>query len=118
MKKILLIMFIVAVGYKTTAQVISIPDQTFEQILINQEIDTDATVNGQISIADALAVTNLIITYEDNINSEFINDLTGIEAFTNLESLTINFTMIEELNVTTLVNLKYLDCQDNICCQL
>jgi hypothetical protein len=114
MKRKLLTLFCIAASYVTTAQTTSIPDPVFEQLLIDKEIDSDGIVNGQISSTDALAVTSLIITYDDNIDLEFINDLTGIEAFTNLESLTVNFTMIEELNVSTLIKLKYLDCVDNM----
>lgn len=62
--------------------------------------------------ADALAVTTLINAPEPG-SGEYIEDLTGIEGFINLESLTVNFTNIGELNVSTLVNLKYLDCVDN-----
>lgn len=114
MKKFLLTSLLIIGTFSISAQTVSIPDPIFEQLLITKQIDSDGTVNGQITTADALALTSLIITYEDNVNFEFITSLTGIEAFTNLESLTVNFTMIEELNVSTLVNLKYLDCQDNM----
>src|SRR5690606_11274092 len=43
-----------------------------------------------------------------------IHDLTGLEAFINLESLTVSLTMVEELNVSTLANLKYLYCVGNM----
>jgi hypothetical protein len=110
--KLLFGLFIVPCWY-TSAQTVSVPDPIFEQLLIDKEIDTDGIINGQMATADGSAITSLIITYED-YNNQFINDLTGIEAFTNLESLTVNFTEIEELNVSTLINLKYLDCQDNM----
>lgn len=88
MKNSLLITLLITGTFSLSAQTVSIPDPIFEQLLIDKEIDTDATVNGQILAADALAVTSLIITYDDNIStSDFITDLTGIEAFTNLESL-------------------------------
>lgn len=113
MKKTLLTAILACSGLTALAQVVNVPDPIFEQLLIDKEIDTDGIVNGQISTADALAATTLTITHEDNIDLQFITDLTGIEAFINLEHLTVNFTEIEELNVSTLVNLKHLNCVDN-----
>jgi len=108
----LLLGLLLAPSFYGTAQTISIPDPLFEQILIDQEIDSDGIINGEILTADALAVSTLIIAPEPG-SVEYIEDLTGIEGFINLESLTVNFTNIGELNVSTLVNLKYLDCVDN-----
>src|SRR5690606_39057978 len=77
-------------------------------------IDSDGIVNGQILTSDALAITSLTLYYVGSGTGQYINDLTGIEDFINLESLVVNGTMVEELNVSTLVNLKYLDCVDNM----
>lgn len=104
----------IAAGYITTAQTISIPDPVFEQVLIDKEVDSDGIVNGQILTVDALAVTTLTITSPDIASNISINDLTGIEGFTNLESLTVTVTMIEELNVSALTKLKSLNCADNM----
>lgn len=114
MKNILYILFFIAVSYKATAQITYIPDPLFEQELITQNIDSDGIVNGQILTSDALAITSLTLYYVGSSTGQYINDLTGLEDFTNLESFVINGTMVEELNVSTLVNLKYLDCVDNM----
>lgn len=114
MKNILYLLFFIAVSYKAAAQITYIPDQGFEQALINLGIDSDGIINGQIFTSDALAVTSLMIYDVIGNNGEYIYDLTGIEDFINLESLIVNVTMTEELNVSTLVNLKYLDCVDNM----
>lgn len=113
MKNILYLLFFIVVSYKATSQITYIPDPLFEQELITQNIDSDGVVNGQILTSDALTVTSLMIYDVIGNNGEYISDLTGIEAFINLESLIVSTTMIEELNVSTLVNLKYLDCVDN-----
>lgn len=113
MKKELLTIMCIAGGYMATAQTINIPDPVFEQVLIDKEIDSDGIVNGQILTADALAVTTLTIT-SPNIGTNNIEDLTGIEGFTNLESLTVTVTMIDELNVNTLTKLKHLNCAGNM----
>lgn len=113
MKKELLTIMCIAVSYITTAQTITIPDPIFEQGLIDQEIDSDGIVNGQISTADALSATTITVGLFFTPGG-YIEDLTGIEAFINLESLTIAYTMIEELNVSSLTKLKYLDCANNM----
>jgi len=64
---------------------IKIPDKSFLECLIQLGIDTDGS--GQISYIEAAAITNLVIS------NKAIRDLKGIEAF---------------------VNLKLLDCTNNI----
>jgi len=61
MKTILYILFIIAIGYSTTAQITLIPDPKFEQFLIDKDIDSDGVINGQILTSDALVVTKLDI---------------------------------------------------------
>nr|WP_322624152.1 T9SS type A sorting domain-containing protein [uncultured Flavobacterium sp.] len=97
------------------SQTTAIPDSRFEQELINLGIDSDATVNGQILTADARAITELTIMPQQpgNYPDDYIHDLTGIEAFVNLERFTVGFTAITELNVSTMTNLKYLVCDAN-----
>jgi hypothetical protein len=58
-----------------------IPDANFEQALIDAAIDTNMTPDNQILNAEAQAVTFL------NILNKNISDLTGIEAFTAVETL-------------------------------
>src|SRR5690606_7736999 len=87
-------------------------DANFEQVLINLGIDSDGTINGQILTADALQVTHLYIT--SSSPNSFIQDVTGIEAFVNIDTLKINFTEISSLNLSTLSQLKYLDVNDNM----
>ena len=96
-----------------TAQTTNIPDPIFEQMLITAGIDSDGVVNAQISTIDALSVTSLVIASPNPGPGQYITDLTGLEAFTNLESLIVNNTMVEELDVSTMSGLKYLNCVDN-----
>ncbi|MDO6598722.1 T9SS type A sorting domain-containing protein [Tenacibaculum sp. 1_MG-2023] len=105
MKKITFILFLCSI---TTFAQVSIPDVNFETELIAQSIDTDGIVNGQISNADALAVTGTL-----NIDSKNISDLTGIEAFTNLTQLHCEYNNLSTLDVSTLTSLKQLRCRDN-----
>jgi hypothetical protein len=107
--------FLLFIAFSTaSAQYTYIPDPIFEQELISLGIDSDGIVNEQLLSSDALAVTSLTLYYAGSNNGNYIYDLTGLEDFVNLESLTINGTMVEEFNLSTLVNLKYLNCSDNM----
>jgi len=120
MKTILYILFIITIGYNTTAQITLIPDPKFEQFLINEGIDSDGIINGQILTADALAVTKLNIY---SISPHYIHDVTGLEAFVNLDSLSIRQTIVggdssneygeNTIDLSTLVNLKYFYSAEN-----
>jgi len=113
MKKQLLFSLVTLAFFATgNAQITAIPDAKFEAYLVEKNIDTDGVVNGQMATADAEALTTLSISNYSS-NGEYIYDLTGIEAFVNLESLTVYSTMITELNIQALTNLRSLDCADN-----
>lgn len=80
MKKFIMIMLVF--GYYTlNAQVTLIPDQQFEQRLINLNIDSDGIINGQILTTDAHSVTDLFLS------GSSINNLKGLEDFVNLETI-------------------------------
>jgi hypothetical protein len=124
MKKLLLILLLLIVKSKSVAQVTIIPDNRFERALIELGIDSDSTINGQILTSDALVVTQLELSTTtlpnypyppfDDIYEGMIHDLSGIEAFVNLERLVVHRTLIENLNTDNLINLKYLNCADNM----
>ena len=123
MKKLFFVILVFAVKSNLTAQITIIPDYRFERALIDLGIDSDQTINGQILTNDALLVTtlnlspNTIPNYPypaDNFYDGLIQDLTGIEAFVNIEHLVVNTTMIDHLNLNNLIQLKYLDCVDNM----
>lgn len=116
MRKILLSLSLLA-GVNVLAQITVLPDPLFEQALVNMEVDTDGLVNGQMATADAEAVTTLNISYLFGGSpdaSDYIQNVSGLEAFVNLQSLTLNGTMVNQLNLGPLVKLKYLDCADNL----
>src|SRR5690554_423622 len=110
MKKIFLIL-ITLVPFLGKAQVTLIPDQNFEYVLVNLGIDSDGLVNGQMLTNDALSIVDLRLGFNN------IYDLTGLEAFVNLEKLTTyenplggsSFTMTGVVDVSMMPNLKELD---------
>lgn len=116
-------MLLLLAKHIAVAQVTIIPDNRFERALVDLGIDSDSTINGQILTSDALLVTQLELSPNSLTNYPYpaddfleglIHDLTGLEAFVNIERLIVNLTMVENLNNNNLVNLKYLDCVDNL----
>lgn len=81
--------------FKTSiAQTTAIPDQNFEQALIDLNIDSDGILNGQVLTADIeniveLDFSNLYPT-GTSYNAGVITDFSGIEAFSSLEILNIS----------------------------
>ncbi|WP_165830121.1 leucine-rich repeat domain-containing protein [Flavobacterium hydrophilum] len=70
-----------------------LPDQKFEQKLIDLGIDTDG-LNGKISSSDISAVTSL------DLSNSNITDLSGIENFTSLTNLDCSNNQITNLNLS------------------
>ncbi|MCG6190061.1 leucine-rich repeat domain-containing protein [Maribellus maritimus] len=75
-----------------------IPDNQFESILIEQNIDSDGVVNQKISKTDALGVTHLDLN--PSASDMYIEDLTGIEGFTNLTYLSASGHLMEEIDLS------------------
>jgi len=76
------------------AQYTQVPDPNFEQALIDLGIDSEGVLDGQFLTVDAENVTYLYVDYYN------INDLTGIEAFINLEWLDASDNNISEIDLS------------------
>ena len=83
-----------------------IPDSNFEDKLIEYEIDTDGK-NGKVLNKSITSITSL------HVFSSSISDLTGIEGFTNLESLNIEDNKLTSLDVSKNLSLTTLNCGKN-----
>ena len=112
------------VGILTTsisAQTTNIPDQGFEQALIDLGIDSDQTINGQVLTSDVASVTSLELGY-----NYYMQNIDGIEDFSSLKILNLSeigliyynssldlssLTMLEELNLGGYgdVNVNYIE---------
>lgn len=107
----LLSFFILAITFfihsNIQAQFTSIPDANFEQQLILQGIDSDGLVNGQMLTVDAIGVTNLHIT---NVS---VADLTGIEIFTDLDTLNCYNNNITNLDLSNNTGIEFFVCSKN-----
>lgn len=97
---------ILLLSFNALSQTTSIPDSSFEQALIDYNIDTNG-LNGNILNSDAESIVNL------NIFSKNITDLTGIEAFTNLKYLYCYFNNVTSLDLQNNPELEVLDIENN-----
>ncbi|MCG6190175.1 immunoglobulin domain-containing protein [Maribellus maritimus] len=88
------------------AQNTYIPDDNFEQALINLGYDS-----GELN--DSVPTANINVITDLNINSKNISDLTGIEDFTYLLNLYCNYNNIVSLNLSENINLWGLECKNN-----
>ncbi|UCH14453.1 MAG: hypothetical protein JSV22_00450, partial [Bacteroidales bacterium] len=105
MKTLILWILVLTIASVANAQNVNIPDINFKNTLINYSVDTN--YDGEISYAEAEAIYYLYI-FENSIT-----DLTGIEAFINLDTLEISNTQATRLDVSACTALKFLACSGN-----
>ncbi len=84
-----------------------VPDDNFEQALIDQGIDSDGTLNNFVPTADVSGITVL------DVSSLAIADLTGIQDFVALQDLNVSNNMLVALDLSNTVLLEVLDCSIN-----
>lgn len=89
------------------AQNTVINDPNFEQALIDLGYDSDNTVNGTVLTSDISDKTSLFIPNKNII------DLTGIEDFTSLTSLTCNSNQITSLDLSNNKALTFVQAYSN-----
>lgn len=115
MKKILFLLLL-TYGF-SNAQIVNIPNEAFKAELLSasptvqkaqnfsdQWIKIDANNDGEIQESEAQQVKLLAIS------ELLVFNVTGINGFSNLESLRINTSLISLLDVSGLANLKTLTC--------
>ncbi|GAB1307534.1 hypothetical protein KH5_02170 [Urechidicola sp. KH5] len=101
-----LTLFVIGLCFIATySQTIFIPDNNFEQSLIDLGYDT--TLDDYVSTASISSITTLSIAYRN------IDNLEGLEYFTNLEVLLCQNNNLTDLDVTQNTALRYLDCSGN-----
>lgn len=93
---------------KSNAQYTVIPDEDFEQELINQGIDSDGIINHLVLNSDINTIVNL------NINGSNLHNIIGIEGFTQLQSISIrNCINLTSLDFSYNLNLIAIYCDYN-----
>ncbi|MBL0047470.1 MAG: leucine-rich repeat domain-containing protein [Bacteroidetes bacterium] len=90
-----------------SAQNVLIPDSIFKSVLVNNSaINTNGDT--EIQLSEAVAFAGIL-----EIGSAGINDLTGIEAFTQLSYLDCSFNMLTSLDLSVNTTLTKLYCSYN-----
>jgi Leucine-rich repeat (LRR) protein len=90
-----------------------VPDNIFEQRLIDQGIDSEGILNGQVLTSDIEHITSLDVVTQFPEFDPTISDLTGIEDFTDLEYLNFGSNTIEQVDLSQNLNLITLVCKFN-----
>jgi hypothetical protein len=85
--------------------IVFIPDTAFLYALIDEEVDTNG--DSLISYEEAEAIDTL------NVSEGGISDMTGIEAFVNLETLICLINQLTSIDISNNTALKHLDCFAN-----
>ena len=81
--KLTITLVILFISFLAFGQTTSIPDEYFEQELIDLGIDSDETLNGLILTEDIINVETL------NLINSNISDLSGLQEFSSLKTLII-----------------------------
>ncbi|HEX9826483.1 MAG TPA: T9SS type A sorting domain-containing protein [Flavobacteriaceae bacterium] len=90
-------------------QIINFPDPNFKNALLNQSYpQVDTNNDGEIQVSEARSITIL------SMSNKNISDMTGIEAFVNLESLSCSNNNFTTLNLSNNINLLRFYCTDNL----
>ena len=93
MKHILFTLFLSIIICDAHAQIVTIPDVNFKNVLLNDpSINTNADT--EIQVSEAQAALDLLFYYED------ISDFTGLEAFVNLQTLAIEGELITSIDLS------------------
>lgn len=82
MKKIFISTLLLAYSYSFKAQIVKIPDVSLKQKLLTHSPKIDTNNDGEISIQEASAIVNTL-----DISDANIDDITGLEAFINVEEI-------------------------------
>jgi hypothetical protein len=85
---------------------VTIPDEHFKNALISLGLDTNQ--DGEISFRECKGLRNL------DVNGQGISDLTGIDAFTDLENLNCSGNQLTHLRLPFNTSLQTLNCSGNI----
>ena len=98
----------------STASVALIPDQNFEQVLI--DFGLDILLDGKVKIENIDTVTilaNNIFGTTTSLYGRNISDLTGIESFTSLKSLDVGNNQLSNIDLSQNIQLELLSVAQN-----
>jgi len=105
--KIKLLLLLLLANFSIYAQYTKIPDLNFEKRLIALKIDS-GTPDGQVLTTSVSGLTSL------DVSDSSISDLTGIQAFKDLETLQCYSNQLTTVDLTENINLSTLNCSKNL----
>ena len=86
-----------------SAQNTYVPDDNFEQELINLGYDSGP-------LDDSVLTSNINTIVSLNLENKSISNLTGIEGFTSLDTLNVKSNQLTSLDLSQNSNLQNLNC--------
>ncbi len=107
--------YVYSVPFNNNVQSVEIEDANFEKYLIQQNYDTDKTVNRRISLVDALKIEEIYI-FSMNVaapSDDIIRSVKGIEYFKNLKSFISMSHLIEAIDFSHNENLEVIGIGDD-----
>ena len=116
MKTALLLVTLLFASNFNFAQTTAIPDTSFEQALIDLNLDS-GPIDGVVLTANIDTLTYLDIQHNwwnPPILVDTIYDLTGIQDFTDLTYLDCGYHQISSLDLSMNTNLTFLNCTTNV----
>lgn len=110
--KITLVLFCFFVSNPCNGQVIYIPDDNFEQKLI--DLGYDDELNDLVFQSNVSSIQSLNISWDGVDDTQKINDITGIEAFLSLKTLIADNNNINvDFDLSSLTELEHLSLKNN-----
>jgi hypothetical protein len=107
------------------SQIINIPDANFKARLLaaNTSSEIAKDINGNFIVIDSnnddeIQISEALLVYSLNVVLQNINNLTGIENFTNLQHIQCQNNQLINLPFSNLINLKEIYCNDNLIASL
>jgi len=107
MNKVHLFYILLFITLINNAQIVNIPDANFKNALLNHNPVIDTNNDNQIQVSEALATTFMQVSYKS------INNLDGIQSFSNLEELRCSGNNLATLDLGFNTQLTLLYCSNN-----
>lgn len=107
-QQIFISIIVMILSITTNAQNVTIPDVNFKNALLNHIPAIDLNGDNEIQVSEAVAFSGLM-----QVSGMEISDLTGIEAFTSLDTLWCHYNELTNLDISNNLTLKQLDCNSN-----
>lgn len=95
------------------SQIIEIPDSNFKNKLLNHAPVIDLNGDGEIQFSEAESLSGTLDIAFTSEDPAPIADITGIQAFVNIETLNAGYNVITEMDLTGNTALRYFNASGN-----